>query len=92
MSDSLSTFKCNMVTQGSALMQRMLIRLVAGMVKEEIMPEYEITEEGCRHGYVANLLEDEDHPLPMGRGEECAFLLTRSCYSRQVNWYGAHQT
>jgi hypothetical protein len=62
------------------------------MGKEEIMPEYEITEEGCCHSYVANLLEDEDYPLPMRRGEEFAFLLTRSCYIRQVNWYGAQQT
>jgi uncharacterized protein (DUF433 family) len=46
--------------------------LAGGMTMEEIMGEYEITEEDIRAalGYVAELIDSEEfHPLPVPAGE-----------------------
>jgi len=47
---------------------RIIGGLAGGMTREEIMREYEVTEEDIRAalGYAADLIETEEfHPLPM---------------------------
>jgi len=50
---------------------RIIGGLAGGMTREEIMREYEVTEEDIRAalGYAADLIEAEEfHPLPMPLG------------------------
>jgi uncharacterized protein (DUF433 family) len=51
---------------------RIIGGLAGGMTREEIMREYEVTEEDIRAAlsYAADLIEAEEfHPLPMPLGE-----------------------